>query len=181
MVSKEPCARKLHVFAEMRLFDIWYPCSVGGSGNQFSRIFGGEKSPASDEWVAGSKPQSWALSVFLNFFSIKKIFFAFFIKLISYFFTIPIKKPTPSQINLIKNAKQKFFIIQKIQKYRKCPALKFSKAMSLSKITLLYSSQHFFNSTAFLHITNCCVYIFIRLKGHSIELLLNVQISYPFI
>ena len=36
--------------------------------------------------------QSWALSVFLNFFNNKKRCFAFFIKLITYFCTIPIEK-----------------------------------------------------------------------------------------
>ena len=52
--------------------------------------------------------QSWALSVFFNFSIIKFIFLhlLFFIKLLTYFWTSPIlKKPTPSQINLIKNAK----------------------------------------------------------------------------
>ena len=48
---------------------------------------------------------------------------AFFDKLTTYFCTIRIIKPTPSQINLIRNAKKSFFIIEKIQKYRKCPAL----------------------------------------------------------
>ena len=33
------------------------------------------------------------------------------------------KKPTPSQINLIKNAKNHFLLVKKLQKYRKCPAL----------------------------------------------------------
>ena len=32
---------------------------------------------------------------------------------------------TPSQINLIKNAKDIIFIIEKIKKYRKCPALNY--------------------------------------------------------
>ena len=31
--------------------------------------------------------------------------------------------PTPGQINLIKNAKKSFFIVEKIEKYLKCPAL----------------------------------------------------------
>ena len=34
-----------------------------------------------------------------------------------------LKKPTPSQINLIKDAKKSFFIYEKIQKYHKRPAL----------------------------------------------------------
>ena len=33
------------------------------------------------------------------------------------------KKPTPNQMNLIKNAKDQFFVVEKLQKYRKCPAL----------------------------------------------------------
>ena len=33
------------------------------------------------------------------------------------------KKPTPSQINLIKMHKKSFLIIEKIKKYRKCPPL----------------------------------------------------------
>ena len=33
-----------------------------------------------------------------------------------------LQKPTPSQINLIKNAKS-LFLFKKIKKYRKCPAL----------------------------------------------------------
>ena len=49
-----------------------------------------------------SQLQRWALSVFFNFF-----------KLITYFSTSPIKKPTPSQINLIKNAKNHFLLLKK--------------------------------------------------------------------
>ena len=49
------------------------------------------------------------------------IFFAFFIKFpISA--PVPFKKPTPSQINLIKNAKNRFLLLKKIKKYPKCPA-----------------------------------------------------------
>ena len=33
------------------------------------------------------------------------------------------KKHTPSQINLIKNAKNRFLLLPKIKAYRKCPAL----------------------------------------------------------
>ena len=54
--------------------------------------------------------QRWALSVFLNLFNNKKWLFCFFkIKLITYFFTSPIWKPTPSQINLIKSAMVIFY------------------------------------------------------------------------
>ena len=50
--------------------------------------------------------QSWALSVFFfYFFNNKNYFFAFFYKLITYFCTSPIKKPTPSLINLTKMQK----------------------------------------------------------------------------
>ena len=69
------------------------------------------------------REQSWALSIFLNFFNNKKIFKYFLPSELFYFCTSPIKKPTTSQINFIKNAKKSFFISGKVQKYRKCPAL----------------------------------------------------------
>ena len=55
-----------------------------------------------NSWLCLPSVQSWALSVFLYFF-------ALFIKLITYI-SAPVlfKKPTPSQINLIKNAKNHF-------------------------------------------------------------------------
>ena len=67
--------------------------------------------------------QSWALSVFLNFFNNKKLFFAFFIKLI--WLGVGFLNRTGAEIGyyLHKNAKKIFFIIEKIQIYRKCPAL----------------------------------------------------------
>ena len=77
--------------------------------------------------------QSWALSVFFNFFNHKKCFFAFFVKLITYFCTIPIKKPTPSQTNLIKNAKNLFLLMKKFKKYLKCPALSCIPLMCMAK------------------------------------------------
>ena len=60
---------------------------------------------------------------FSIFSLIKKEFFCIFIKCITYFCTVLFKKPTPSQINLIKNARNHFFIVKKFQKYLKCPAL----------------------------------------------------------
>ena len=67
--------------------------------------------------------QSWALEVFLNFFKHKNVIFLHFYQVYKPI-SAPVlfKKPTPSQINLIKNAKS-FFVIIKFQKYRKCPAL----------------------------------------------------------
>ena len=62
--------------------------------------------------------QSWTLEVFLNFFNNKKGFFCIFYQVNN---TIPIsapvlfKKPTPSQINLIKNAKNHFLILKKLE------------------------------------------------------------------
>ena len=57
-----------------------------------------------------NKYQSWVLSVFFKFFNLKKLFFYIFyedIKPISA--PVLFKKPTPSQINLLKNAKNHFF------------------------------------------------------------------------
>ena len=59
----------------------------------------------------GSLIQSWALSVFFNFFNNKKWFYCIFIKLLTYFLLF--KKPTPSQINFIKNAKNHFLLLKK--------------------------------------------------------------------
>ena len=63
-----------------------------------------------------------------------RYFLGFFIQSTSFFKTyslqsistpVLLKKPTPSLINLIENYKKSFFIIGKIQNYRKCPALTF--------------------------------------------------------
>ena len=43
-------------------------------------------------------------------------------KLITYFYTSPIKKPTPSQINLIKNAKNHLLLLRKFKKIPKLPS-----------------------------------------------------------
>ena len=43
------------------------------------RLFGTTRNPI---WFGGGADQGWALEVFLNFFTNKKLFFAFFIKLI---------------------------------------------------------------------------------------------------
>ena len=59
--------------------------------------------------AVGCLLQSWALSVFYLFN--KEIDFAFFIKLLPISAPVLFKKPTLSQINLIKNAKISFFII----------------------------------------------------------------------
>ena len=68
-------------------------------------------------------PQSWALSVFLNLFNNEKWFFAFFIKLI--LLGVGFLDWTSAEIgySFDKKAINSFFIIEKIQKYRKCPAL----------------------------------------------------------
>ena len=71
----------------------------------------------------GPVPRAGHFRYFWRFSMIKNDFFAFFIKLKTNFCTSPIfKKPSPGQINLTKNAKS-FFIIEKIQKYPKCPDL----------------------------------------------------------
>ena len=64
--------------------------------------------------------QSWAHSVFFNFFNNKKLFFCIFDKVSA---PVLFKKPTPSQISLIKKCKKSFFFSEKIYKFRKCPAL----------------------------------------------------------
>ena len=74
-------------------------------------------------WAHDAWPELGTWGIF-NFSIIKNNFFAFFIKLITYSKPVLFKKPTPSQINLIKNAKKKKFFIEKIKKYRKCPALR---------------------------------------------------------
>ena len=67
--------------------------------------------------------QSWALSVFLNFFNNKKLFLAFFIKLI--WLGVGFLNRTGAKIGylLYKKCKKTFYIIEKIKKYLKCPAL----------------------------------------------------------
>ena len=52
---------------------------------------------------------------FLIFSIIKNYFLFLFIKLITYFCTVLFKKPTPSQINLIKNAKNHFLLLKKFK------------------------------------------------------------------
>ena len=60
--------------------------------------------------------QSWALEVFFNFFNNKKWFFAFFIKLITYFCTSPIKKKNHSQSNYLdKNIKNHLLLLKKLK------------------------------------------------------------------
>ena len=54
--------------------------------------------------------QSWALPVFFNFFNNKKWFVYIFYQVNNLF-----KKATPSQINLIKNAKKLFIVIEKFK------------------------------------------------------------------
>ena len=68
--------------------------------------------------------QSWALSVFFNFFNNKKWCFAFFIKLI--WLGVGFLNWTSAEIgySFDKKAIKSFFIIEKIKKkHRKCPAL----------------------------------------------------------
>ena len=52
---------------------------------------------------------------FFIFSIIKDDFFALFIMLITYFCTVLFKKPTPSQINLIKSAKNHFLLVKKLK------------------------------------------------------------------
>ena len=53
---------------------------------------------------------------FLIFSIIKNVFFCIFIKLITYFCTESyLKKPTPSQINLIKKCKNYFLLLKKLK------------------------------------------------------------------
>ena len=60
--------------------------------------------------------QRWALEVFLNFFKNEKwFFFAFLKKLLTCSALVLFKKPTPSQINLIKNAKKHFLWLKKFK------------------------------------------------------------------
>ena len=68
--------------------------------------------------------QSWALEVFLNFFTDKKLFFAFFIKLI--WLGVGFLNKTGEEIGYLfyfKNAIKSFCIIEKNKIYLKCPAL----------------------------------------------------------
>ena len=60
--------------------------------------------------------QSWALSVFFNFFNNKKWLFCIFYQ-VDNLFTAPalFKKPTPSQINLIKNVNNHFLVLKKFK------------------------------------------------------------------
>ena len=59
---------------------------------------------------------SWALSVFLNTFNSKKLFFSIFYQVHNIFLHwVLFKKPTPSQINLIKNAKNHFILLKKLK------------------------------------------------------------------
>ena len=60
------------------------------------------------------KFRAWTLSVFFIFSTIKNDFAFFFFKL-TYFCASPIKKPTPGQINSIKNAQKSMFSIEKMQ------------------------------------------------------------------
>ena len=62
---------------------------------------------------------------FFNFFNNKKWFFAFFIKLI--WLGVGFLNRTLLLYKEFK--KKKHFIVEKIQKYRKCPALKFTQPM----------------------------------------------------
>ena len=69
--------------------------------------------------------QSWADNYnCYNYSMITNLSFCIFYQIDSPFpAPVLLEKPTPSQINLTKNAKNLFFIIEKNQKYRKCPAL----------------------------------------------------------
>ena len=70
-----------------------------------------------------AKTPSSALSVFFNFFNNKKWFFAFFIKFI--WLGVGFLNGTGAEIGyyLYKKCQKSLFIIEKIKKYRKCPAL----------------------------------------------------------
>ena len=66
-------------------------------------------------------PELGTFGIFL-IFSIKNLFICFFHQVNTLFLHKSyLKKTTPSQINLIKNAKNSFLIIENIQKYQKVP------------------------------------------------------------
>ena len=89
--------------------------------DQHCRTAGPQKAPTSSQWPW--KLQSWALSVFFHFFTNKKWFFAFFIKLI--WLGMGFLNRTGAEIGYYFHKKciKSFFVIEKIKKYRKCPAL----------------------------------------------------------
>ena len=62
-----------------------------------------------------SVKQSWALSVFFNFFNNKKWFFKIFMKLITYFWQVLLKSPLPVKLTWWKMPKKSFFVIEKIK------------------------------------------------------------------
>ena len=76
------------------------------------------------------------------------IFLHFCCKLTTYFCTSPILKSPLAQSNYLdKNAKKTFFVVEKIKKYRKCPALGFEYWCLLQHLWLFW--QLFFLQLCF--------------------------------
>ena len=90
-------------------------------------------------WSAGWRPSDTTVSILGHmgsywgpelgtcgiyyFFKIESTYFLKPIPCNFFFAPVLFKKPTPSQINLIESAKDIIFHFEKVQKYRKCPAL----------------------------------------------------------
>ena len=73
---------------------------------------------------------------FLILSILKNDFFAFFIKLITNICTSPILKAHSQSYELDKTCKKYFFIIEKIKKYRKCPALYVNVKLSILRAAI---------------------------------------------
>ena len=88
-------------------------------------------------WLVFNRVLTGLLSVFrdghfryfLNFFNNKKYLFAFFINLITISAPVLFKKPTPSQINFIKNVKYHFSLLK---------MFKNTKSVQLCTVKLFY-------------------------------------------
>ena len=84
--------------------------------------------------------QSWALSVFFNFFNNKKWLFCIFYQVNNLFLHQSyLKSSLPVKLTL--NCKRTFFNMEKNKKYRKCPALINSRLQSRSRDGLLVGSS----------------------------------------
>ena len=77
--------------------------------------------------------------IFYNFVNNKNDFLTFFIKLITYFRTSPIKKAKSQSNYFDKKCKKSIFAFEKIQKYQKCPAL--PVLFKIEKLTQLYLAK----------------------------------------
>ena len=85
-------------------------------------------------WGYKQAPELGTWGIFGHFSIIKNDFFVFFIKL-TYFCTSPIWK-APSQINLIKNAKKKLFLL--LNKLKDTPSAQLCKQLDLCTIESVY-------------------------------------------